>query len=58
MAAGRTRQGRQMAQYIRFDQITDERNSPPIIKVKAAEPVETFVYIGDGIESRCRTRRT
>jgi hypothetical protein len=36
--------------YVRFDQITDERNSPPIIKVKAAERVETFVYIGDGIE--------
>jgi hypothetical protein len=36
--------------YVRFDQITDERNSPPIIKVKAAEPVETFVYVGDGIE--------
>jgi hypothetical protein len=36
--------------YVRFDQITDERNSPPIIKVKATEPVETFVYIGDGIE--------
>jgi hypothetical protein len=36
--------------YVRFDQITDERNSPPIIKVKTDEPVETFVYIGDGIE--------
>jgi hypothetical protein len=36
--------------YVRFDQITDERNSPPVIKAKAAEPVETFVYIGDGIE--------
>ena len=36
--------------YVRFDQITDERNSPPIIKVKAAERAETFIYIGDGIE--------
>ena len=36
--------------YVRFDPITDERNSPPVIKVKATEPVETFVYIGDGIE--------
>jgi hypothetical protein len=38
--------------YVRFDQITDERNSPPVIKVKGAEPVETFVYIGDGITIR------
>jgi hypothetical protein len=38
--------------YVRFDQITDERNSPPVIKVKGAEPVETFVYVGDGITIR------
>jgi hypothetical protein len=38
--------------YVRFDQITDERNWPPVIKVKGAEPVETFVYLGDGITIR------
>jgi hypothetical protein len=36
--------------YVRFDQITDERNSPPVIKVKTLEEVETFIYIGEGIE--------
>lgn len=36
--------------YVRFDQITDERNSPPVIRVKALEPVRTFLYVGDGIE--------
>ena len=44
--------------YVRFDQITDERNSPPVIKVKGAEPIETFVYVGNGITIRCRMKRT